>query len=83
MTTAPSIIIPKSTAPKESRLALIPASLRHRNANNRARGMTMETITVVRQSAMKSNTIRVTSTIPSIKLCMTVWVVKSIRLSRS
>jgi hypothetical protein len=61
MTTAPSMIIPKSTAPSESKLALIPASFKHKNANNKDKGMMMETISVVLQSAMKIKTITVTN----------------------
>ena len=74
MTTAPSIIIPKSTAPSDSKLADIPFIFRQRNANNKASGMMIDTINVVRQSAMKINTIRVTRIIPSNKLCITVLV---------
>ncbi len=83
MTTAPSIIIPKSTAPRDRRLALMPAIFRHRNANSSDSGMTMETISVVRQSAINRNTITVTKIIPSIRLCIMVLVVKSIRSFRS
>ena len=79
ITTAPSMIIPKSTAPNDKRLALIPAILRQKKANKKDNGMMMETIKVVRQSAIKIKTITVTKMIPSSKLCITVLVVKSIR----
>ena len=81
ITTAPSMIIPKSTAPSESKLALIPAILRHKNAKSNDNGIIIETITVVRQSAINRNTTTVTKIIPSSKLCITVLVVKSIKVS--
>ena len=83
ITTAPSIIIPKSIAPIESRLALMPMARRQIKAKSSANGMIMDTITVVRQSAIKINTMKVTSKIPSIRLCVTVRTARSTRSSRS
>ena len=57
MTTAPSIIIPKSTAPKDKRFALIPLKYKSKNANRRDNGIIMATIIVVLQSAINRNTI--------------------------
>ena len=68
MTTAPSMIIPKSIAPIDSRLALMPVICRHIKANRRASGMTLATIIVVRQSFIKRNTTSVTNRMPSITL---------------
>ncbi|MNI71437.1 hypothetical protein D3C73_1273100 [compost metagenome] len=72
ITTAPSIIIPKSMAPIESKLAGMPFIFRQINAKSKARGIMMETMSVVRQSAMKRKTIRVTNKIPSSILPITV-----------
>ena len=83
ITTAPSIIIPKSMAPIESRLADIPITRKQINANKRANGITTATITVVRQSAIKINTINVTNNIPSIRLCVTVFTARFTKSSRS
>ena len=77
------MMIPKSIAPIESRLADIPINRRQMKANNSASGMMIETISVVRQSAMNSNTIQVTKKIPSSKLRVTVCTARSTRSSRS
>ena len=83
ITTAPSMMMPKSMAPMLSKLALIPFSRRQIKAKSSASGMTMLTVSVVRQSAINSSTITVTSTMPSMRLWMTVWVQWSISTSRS
>ena len=83
ITTAPSIIIPKSIAPIDKRLALIPIARRQIKAKRSANGIMIDTITVVRQSAMKINTMKVTSRIPSARLCVTVLTARSTRFSRS
>ena len=72
ITTAPSIMIPKSIAPIDRRFADIPFNLRQMKAKSSARGIIRETTIVVRQSAMKIRTIIVTKIIPSIRLCKTV-----------
>ena len=76
ITTAPSIIIPKSTAPRDNKFADIFINLKQINANNKASGTTMETIRVVLQLNMNNDTIKVTSNIPSTRLCITVPVAK-------
>ena len=68
ITTAPSMMIPKSIAPMLSKLALMPRSRRQMKANSSANGIITDTITVVRQSAINRNTINVTSTMPSMRL---------------
>ena len=68
ITTAPSMIIPKSMAPILNKFAVIPFNRIQINANNKANGMTILTVTVVRQSAMNNKTMQVTRIIPSIKL---------------
>ena len=68
ITTAPSIMIPKSTAPMLNRFAFIPFKRMHIKANNNDSGITMLTVTVVRQSAIKIKTIKVTKRIPSKRL---------------
>jgi len=70
-------------APIESRLADIPITRKQINANKRANGITTATITVVRQSAIKINTINVTNNIPSIRLCVTVFTARFTKSSRS
>ena len=83
ITTAPSIMMPKSIAPIESRFALIPIARRQMKAKSSANGMMIDTTTVVRQSAIKINTMKVTSKIPSIRLRVTVCTARSTRFSRS
>ena len=70
-------------APIESRLADIPITRKQINANNKANGIITATITVVRQSAMKINTINVTNNIPSIRLWVTVFTARFTKSSRS
>ena len=55
-------------APIDNKLADIPIILRQINAKSKARGITIATIIVVRQSAIKIRTINVTKSIPSIRL---------------
>ena len=50
----------------------MPISRKQINANNNASGITIDTINVVRQLNMKSDTNKVTSKIPSTRLCITV-----------
>ena len=59
-------------APKESRFADIPISLKQIKENKSDRGITIETISVVRQLNINSDTIKVTNKIPSTRLCNTV-----------
>ncbi len=83
ITTAPSMMMPKSMAPRESRLAFMPFMRRQKKAKSRASGMMMETTSVVRQSAMNSSTMAVTRMMPSTRLCITVSVQYAMSLSRS
>ncbi|MNL33236.1 hypothetical protein D3C87_1551330 [compost metagenome] len=83
ITTAPSIMIPKSIAPIDSRLADMPFIFRQIKANSNDNGMIKDTMSVVRQSAINKNTIKVTKMIPSSILPITVCVAKLTRSSRS
>lgn len=83
ITTAPSMIIPKSMAPMDRRLADMPMARRQMKAKSSANGMTTATTTVVRQSAMNISTMKVTNRIPSIKLWVTVRTARFTRFSRS
>ena len=71
------MIIPKSTAPNESKFTFIPNNFRQVNANNNDNGIIMETISEALQSAKNINTIKVTKTIPSMRLWVTVSIQKS------
>ena len=82
ITTAPSIIIPKSMAPIESILAVMPLTRIKIKANSKANGMMSATVTVVRQSARKMSKIMVTSVIPKNTFSPTVrmvWLLSSVR----
>ncbi len=68
------MMIPKSTAPSDSRLALMPIRCRQIKANSKARGIMMDTISVVRQLNMKRDTSSVTNKMPSTRLWRTVCV---------
>ena len=83
ITTAPSMMMPKSIAPIESRFALIPIARRQMKAKSSANGMMIDTTMVVRQSAININTMKVTSRIPSIRLWVTVCTARSTKFSRS
>ena len=83
ITTAPSIIIPKSIAPIEIKLADMPLIFMQINAKSNDNGMIIETIIVALKSAIKRNTINVTRIIPSVRFPSTVFVQKLIRLSLS
>ena len=83
MTTAPSTTMPKSSAPKESRLAGMCLKLRQMAANSRENGMVSATIKAPRALPRNRNRIRATSAMPSVRLCSTVCVVKCTRLLRS
>ena len=76
-TTVPSMIIPKSTAPSDSRFTLIPSSLRQVKANNKDSGIIKATMSDARQSAKKISTMSVTKIIPSMRLWVTVSIQKS------
>ena len=69
-------------APMDNKLADIPIIRRQMKANN-ANGMTTATTTVVRQSAININTMKVTNRMPSIRLRVTVLTARSTKFSRS
>ena len=83
ITTAPSMMIPKSIAPIESRFAHIPIARRQMKAKSSANGMMIDTTMVVRQSAINISTMKVTNRIPSIRLWVTVCTARSTKFSRS
>ena len=64
---AESTMMPKSTAPMESRLADLPRRNSTENANSSASGMLMATISAVRMLLMNMNRITVTRTMPMIR----------------
>ena len=64
-------------------IVLIFMARRQIKAKSSASGMTTATTTVVRQSAMNISTMKVTSKIPSIRLCVTVRTARFTRSSRS
>ena len=73
--TAESTMMPKSTAPIDSRLASSPCSTSMMMLKNSANGMLTPTMIALRRSPRKIHWIRKTSTQPKIRLCSTVCVV--------
>ncbi len=76
-------MMPKSTAPTDSRFALSPSITRRMVAKNSANGMFMPTISALRRLPRKIHWIKKTSRHPNIKLCSTVRVVRAISEERS
>ena len=72
MTIAPSTIIPKSSAPRESRLAGMCRRSRQREANSSENGIVRVTISAPRMLPRKINRMTETRMIPSVKLWSTV-----------
>jgi hypothetical protein len=72
MTTAPSMMIPKSIAPIESRLAVMPFIRIQKKANSNDNGIIIDTMTVVRQSNINMRYDHRDQSIPSRRLCNTV-----------
>ena len=70
-----STMMPKSTAPTESRLADSPISTRIMMLKNRANGMLMPTMTALRRSPRKTHWMKNTSRKPKTSACSTVCVV--------
>ncbi len=64
---------PKSTAPRLSKLAEIPACSIRSPANNRESGMAAATTNPARRFPRKANGPAITSNAPASKLCFTVW----------
>ena len=83
MTTAPSTTIPKSRAPRESRFAGIWRRSKSIEANSNEKGIVAATISALRTLPRKKNRITATKIIPSVKLCITVWVVNATKSPRS
>ena len=75
MITELSTMIPKSTAPIDSRLADFPCRYRTVIANSRASGITRATIPALARSPRKTNRTAITSAMPTIRLCSTLCVV--------
>lgn len=72
MMTAPSMIRPKSSAPRLIRLPEMCKEFMPIALNSRDRGMTMAAITAARQLPSKANRMTTTSTAPSVRLRATV-----------
>ena len=83
MTTAPSTIMPKSSAPSESRFAGMCRRSRQMEANSSENGMVSVTISAPRTLPRKTNRITDTRMMPSVRLCITVSVVRCTRSLRS
>ncbi len=81
-TTAESMMMPKSTAPSEIRLADTPLKCISAKATSSASGITLATISAAPQLRKKSTRIATTSTAPismfSVTVC-TVWAISSVR----
>ena len=73
--TAPSIIIPKSMAPKLIKLASIPKMFMKEMANNKHNGITEATTNPERQFPNKRTTTKITIKHPKIRFSATVKVV--------
>ncbi len=83
MMTLASTTSPKSSAPTDSRFADSPCTVRISTANDNAKGMVSATITAERRLPRNSHWRTKISAMPSIRLCITVCVVTSIRSERS
>ena len=73
--TAESTMMPKSTAPTESRLASCPISTMTMTAKNSANGILTPTMMALRKLPRKTHWMTKTSRQPKMRLCRTVWVV--------
>ena len=76
MTTAPSTTMPKSSAPRERRLAGILLKSSQMAAKSREKGMVSATINAARALPKNKNKMIVTKIMPSARLCSTVCRVK-------
>ena len=72
ITTALSMMMPKSTAPRDIRLADTPRAFIRMKANSRANGMTVATIRAALQLERKITSTAVTSSAPTIRFSATV-----------
>ena len=76
-------MMPKSTAPTDSRLALSPSMTSKMVAKNSANGIFNPTMIALRRSPKKIHWIRKTSRHPKTRLCRTVCVVSATSDERS
>ena len=83
MMTVESTMMPKSTAPIDSRLADLPRKYRTENENSSASGMLTATISAVRTLLMNIIRMITTSAMPTNRFSRTVCVVRSTNSSRS
>ena len=82
ITTALSMMTPKSTAPREMRLADTPMACIRMKANISERGITAATITAASRLRRKTSRMAVTSTAPTSRFSptvATVWPISSVR----
>jgi len=82
MMTDESTMMPKSTAPIDNRLALLPRTYSTQKANSKANGMLSATISALRTLFRNSSRMPVTRTMPINKFSWTVSVVTSISFER-
>ena len=76
MTTALSMMMPKSTAPSEMRLAETPSEFIKIKANSKDSGITVATTKAASQLDKNITSTANTSKAPTIRLCTTVWTVR-------
>jgi hypothetical protein len=81
--TEESTMMPKSTAPMDSKLADFPRRNSMEMAKSSARGMLIATIKAVRMLLTNMKRMTTTNTTPAIRFSVTVSVVTSIRSVRS
>ncbi len=83
MMTVESTTMPKSTAPSEMRLALVPVPTSPQNAQSSASGMLSAVISAARQLPRKSSRVSATRTMPTVRFSSTVCMVTPTRSPRS
>ena len=83
MMTEASTMMPKSTAPMDSRLADLPRKYSTVNANSSASGTLTATMMAQRTLLRNSSRIAVSNAMPNARFSLTVWVVTLIRSVRS
>ena len=83
ITTEPSMMIPKSRAPRLSKLAAMANSCIPNTANIIASGITIATTRPARKFPRRRNNARITKTAPMSRLCFTVPITESVNSVRS
>ncbi|MNY19762.1 hypothetical protein D3C86_1532090 [compost metagenome] len=83
MTTAPSTMMPKSSAPRLIRLALMPAATMPVNVNSIDNGITIAVISAARRLPRNRNSTATTSAAPSSRFFLTVAMALSTSTVRS